>query len=97
MFIHCKKNLHIQEGSESLNLKNGFIGEIDDRWAKHWYIKAAISDGTIETAETTEKSAEKSVKTPEKSAKKGKKPAAPEDSGEASAETTEKTAEKSAE
>lgn len=82
MFIHCKKNLHIQEGSESLNLKNGFIGEIDDRWAKHWYIKAAISDGTIETAETTEKSAKKSKKTE-----------TPADTGEASAETTEKSAE----
>lgn len=53
MFIHCKKNLHIQEGSESLNLKNGFVGEINDRWAKHWYVKAAISDGTIEVAKTT--------------------------------------------
>lgn len=85
MFIHCKKNLHIQEGSESLNLKNGFVGEIDDRWAKHWYIKAAISDGTIVSTETAEKSA-----------KKGKKTAAPADTGEAPAEATE-TAEKSAE
>lgn len=47
MFICCKKNLHIQEGSESLNLQNGFIGEIDDRWARYWFIQAAISDGTI--------------------------------------------------
>ena len=57
MFICCKKNLHIQEGSESLNLQNGFIGEIDDRWAKHWFIQAAISDGTI-TATGGEKAGE---------------------------------------
>lgn len=88
MFIHCKRNLHIQEGSESLNLKNGFVGEIDDRWAKHWYIKAAISDGTIVTTDT-----------PEKSAKKGKKAAEttkPEEaagSGESTTNTTEKSVE----
>ncbi len=85
MFIHCKRNLHIQEGSESLNLKNGFVGEIDDRWAKHWYINAAISDGTIVTTDTTEKPA-----------KKGKKSAAPEEPSEDSTnitDTTEKPAE----
>lgn len=85
MFIHCRRNLHIQEGSESLNLKNGFVGEINDRWAKHWYIKAAISDGTIVATDTAEKSA-----------KKGKKSAALEDSGGTAAESTD-TAEKSAE
>jgi len=87
MFIHCKKNLHIQEGSESLNLKNGFIGEIDDRWAKHWYIKAAISDGTIVTTEATEKSAKKGKKSAEIA-----KPEEAADSGEATDEATEKSA-----
>ncbi|WP_312637025.1 hypothetical protein [Oscillibacter sp.] len=85
MFIHCKRNLHIQEGSESLNLKNGFVGEIDDRWAKHWYINAAISDRTIVTTDTTEKPA-----------KKGKKSAEPEEPSEDSTnitDTTEKPAE----
>lgn len=47
MFICCNKNLHIKEGSETLNLANGFMGDIDDRWAGHWYIKAAMKDGTI--------------------------------------------------
>lgn len=47
MFICCNKNLHIQEGGESLDLNKGFIGSIDDRWAGHWYIRAALADGTI--------------------------------------------------
>jgi len=94
MFIHCKKNLHIQEGSEGLNLKNGFVGKIDDRWAKHWYIKAAVSDGTIETTETAE-----TTETTEKPTKKGKKstetpkPEEAANSGKATTETTEKPTE----
>lgn len=66
MFIHCSKNLHIKEGAEELSLKNGFIGEIDDRWAKHWFIQSALSDGTIESPD-----AGKSAKS--KAAKGGKK------------------------
>lgn len=50
MFICCNKNLLIREGSETLKLSRGFIGGIDDRWANHWYIKAAIADGSIVTS-----------------------------------------------
>ena len=62
MFIHCSRNLHIKEGSETLNLRSGFIGEIDDRWAKHWFIQAALQDGTIEAADSG-KSKAKAAKT----------------------------------
>lgn len=67
MFVHCNKNLHIREGTEELNLQRGFIGAIDDRWAKHWFIQAAISDGTIETADAGEKPAKKPSKKTDKS------------------------------
>lgn len=55
MFICCDKSLHIREGGEELSLPKGFIGAIDDRWRDHWYIRAALSDGTI-SAHTPEKS-----------------------------------------
>ena len=55
MFVHCNKNLHIQEGSEELNLQRGFVGQIDDRWTNHWFIQAAISDGTIESPDAGKK------------------------------------------
>lgn len=51
MFIACHKNLLVREGTEQLSIPTGFIGQIDDRWAKHWFIQAAMQDGTIETAD----------------------------------------------
>ena len=47
MFICCKKALRVREGAEALELDRGFVGRIDDRWKGHWYIRAALRDGTI--------------------------------------------------
>ena len=55
MFICCSKNLHIREGGEVLNLSRGFVGDIDDRWKDHWFIRAALSDGTISASGAEEK------------------------------------------
>lgn len=62
MFICCKKNLHIREGDETLDLKRDFIGSIDDRWKDHWYIQAALRDGSISTGEPEEDSKPKPKK-----------------------------------
>ena len=51
MFIVCHKNLLVREGTEQLSIPTGFIGQIDDRWAEHWFIRAAMQDGTIEAAD----------------------------------------------
>lgn len=49
MFIHSKKSLEIREGDNKITISAGFVGDIPDWAAKHWYVKAAISDGTIVT------------------------------------------------
>lgn len=54
MFICCNKALRIQEGDEVLELNRGFVGRIDDRWKGHWYIQAALRDGTITANEPQE-------------------------------------------
>lgn len=55
MFIHSRKNLEIQEGELKLTIPAGFVGTIPEWAAKHWYVKAAISDGTISAPEIAEK------------------------------------------
>lgn len=71
MFVHCNKNLHIQEGSEELNLQRGFVGQVDDRWGKHWFILAAIADGTIEAPDAGKRA--KKAKSSEEAPDAGKR------------------------
>lgn len=51
MFICCKKNLLIRDGGVTLRLASGFMGEVADRWSGHWYLQAAIRDGSIVASE----------------------------------------------
>lgn len=49
MFIHSKQALEIVEGNKKYLIPAGYVGEVPGWVSKHWFFKAAQSDGTIST------------------------------------------------
>lgn len=62
MFITCRHSLEICEGDETLRLPAGYIGDLPEWVQDHWFVRAALSDGTITAVQSTTEAPTKSAR-----------------------------------